>query len=142
MNRKTKNVLLMFPIGAVCGFACGYFIFFGCLVFEILFGRESYHSGDWLALVGLPIFYGIFPGGFLGFIITPVIYFIGFRNLKKQELIKLIIFIGIGTVASGLIGGLANVGLAFLTAIIGFIFACVAAVVYVKDKSAEKETKF
>ncbi len=128
----------MFPIGFMGGFICAFVIVSGCVLLNLWFGRLEYHTED----IGLYILYaaacGYAPGGMLGFLLTPLAYFVCFTKLNNRDLFRISCLITVGTIFFGLLGGLVNELYALLTTFIGFIGSILAAFSYVKDKEAKQ----
>lgn len=81
---------------------------------------------------------GIFPGSFLGFLLTPIAYAIFFRSITYDQLFKSVLIIFIVTVFAGTIGALAQDLFAFIAALVGFFAGVLAAFVRIRDAQLRK----
>ena len=125
----------MFPVGAACGFFCGFVIAFLCAGFD---GQPGYME-DKPSTIGDYIAVGIAFGGFsgvVGLVLAPFVYFICFTKLSNRELGKANCLIVAGTISVGLLGGLSvNLFYALLTTTLGFFGSSFAVYLSYKDKS-------
>lgn len=132
----------MFPIGFVGGFICAFVVVSGCVLFHLWFGGLEYRPED----VGTYILYaavcGFASGGMLGFLLTPLAYFVCFTKLNNRDLLRISCLIAVSTIFFGLFGGLVNELYALLTTFIGFIGSVLAAFSYVKDKEAKQSVNY
>lgn len=125
----------MFPVGAACGFFCGFVVAFLGAVFD---GGAGGMEGRPLT-AGDHVVAGVAFGGFggvAGMILAPVVYFIGFTRLGGRELFKAVCLIVAATISCGLLGGvLVNLFYALLTTTLGFLGSSLAAYIFYKDQS-------
>jgi uncharacterized membrane protein len=125
----------MFPVGAACGFFCGFAVSFLCVWFDSRPGGmegQAMTVGEYIA-VGIA--FGGF-GGLVGLVLAPVVYFICFTRLSSRELVRAICLIVAATISVGLVSGLsANLFYALPATILGFFGSSLVVYIFYKDKS-------
>lgn len=125
----------MFPVGAACGFFCGFVVAFLCAWFDAgpsQLEAEPPGAGEWIA-VGVA-FGGL--GGAAGLVLAPVVYFIFFTQLSGREFVRAVGLVTAATISFGLFGGLlVNYLYALFTTVLGFFGSSLAVYSFYKDKS-------
>jgi len=139
MRRTVITTLILVPVGTVLGFLCCAVIAHSYDVISTNFhgvtysDRELANSGIGLTLVGM-------LGGIIGAVVTPIVYLIGFTQVRTRELVMVSSVIALATVVLGLFGAFFGPNAALFMTVVGFVGACATAYAYMMGHVKEGES--